>query len=140
MGFPQVLRTSPREAFGRKVAANQHWQFLMADRATEIENARTLYLKAALRRDAGEVFPEPEASMAKFYGTRLALDMARDAVQAFGGLGFACEVGADAPPPPPPGPVEAIYRDSKIGEIYEGTNEILRWVVARRIFGKEITG
>ena len=127
---------STREAFGRKLAANQHWQFLMAERATEIENARTLYLKAALRRDAGEVFPEPEASMAKFYGSRLAVDMARDAVQAFGGLGFARELSADGTQ----GPVEAIYRDSKIGEIYEGTNEILKWVIARNIFGKEIAG
>ncbi|WP_211318746.1 acyl-CoA dehydrogenase family protein [Nocardioides silvaticus] len=121
---------------GRKLAANQHWQFLMAERATEIENARSLYLKAALRRDAGEVFPEPEASMSKFYGSRLAVDMARDAIQVFGGLGFARELSADSTP----GPVEAIYRDSKIGEIYEGANEILKWVVARNIFGKEITG
>jgi alkylation response protein AidB-like acyl-CoA dehydrogenase len=131
-----VAHLSTREAFGRKIAANQHWQFLLADRATEIENARNLYLKAALRRDAGEVFPEPEASMAKQYGSRLAVDMARDAVQAFGGLGFARETGADGTP----GPVEAIYRDSKIGEIYEGTNEILKWVIARSVFGKEITG
>lgn len=131
-----VAHLSTREAFGRKLAANQHWQFLLADRATEIENARNLYLKAALRRDAGEVFPEPEAAMAKQYGSRLAVDMARDAVQAFGGLGFARELGADGTA----GPVEAIYRDSKIGEIYEGTNEILKWVIARNIFGKEITG
>lgn len=131
-----VGHLSTREAFGRKLAANQHWQFLMADRATEIENARSLYLKASLRRDAGEVFPEPEASMAKFYGSRLAVDMARDAVQVFGGLGFARELSADGTA----GPVEAIYRDSKIGEIYEGTNEVLKWVIARNIFGKEITG
>ncbi|MBZ4015032.1 acyl-CoA dehydrogenase family protein [Streptomyces purpurogeneiscleroticus] len=131
-----VAHLSTREAFGRKLAANQHWQFLMAERATEIENARNLYLKAALRRDDGEMFPEPEAAMAKQYGSRLAVDMARDAVQAFGGLGFARELSADGTP----GPVEAIYRDSKIGEIYEGTNEVLKWVIARGIFGKEITG
>lgn len=131
-----VAHLSTREAFGRKLAANQHWQFLLADRATEIENARNLYLKAALRRDAGEVFPEPEAAMAKQYGSRLAVDMARDAVQAFGGLGFARELSADGTP----GPVEAIYRDSKIGEIYEGANEVLKWAIARGIFGKEITG
>ena len=131
-----VAHLSTREAFGRKVAANQHWQFLMAERATELENARTLYLKAALRRDSGVKFPEPEAAMAKYYGSRLAVDLARDAVQAFGGLGFARELSADGTP----GPVEAIYRDSKIGEIYEGTNEILKWVVARQIFGKEVTG
>ena len=62
--------------------------------------------------------------------------MARDAVQAHGGLGFARELSADGTP----GPVEAIYRDSKIGEIYEGTNEIQKWIIARRIFGKDITG
>ncbi|GAA1209741.1 acyl-CoA dehydrogenase [Prauserella alba] len=131
-----VAHLSTREAFGRKLAANQHWQFRMAERAAEIDNARTLYLKAALRRDAGETFAEPEASMAKFSGSALAVDMARDAVQAFGGLGFVREQGADGTP----GPVEAIYRDSKIGEIYEGANEILKGVVARTIFGKEITG
>lgn len=131
-----VAHLASRRAFGRPVAANQHWQFLMAERATEIENARTLYLKAALRRDAGELFPEPEAAMAKHYATRLAVDLARDAVQAFGGLGFARELSADGTA----GPVEAIYRDSKIGEIYEGTNEIQKWIIARDIFGKEAVG
>ncbi|WP_406864729.1 acyl-CoA dehydrogenase family protein [Streptomyces sp. HUAS MG47] len=131
-----VAHLTSRHAFGKPVAANQHWQFLLADRATEIENARTLYLKAALRRDAGELFPDPEAAMAKHYATRLSVDMARDAVQAFGGLGFARELSADGTP----GPVEAIYRDSKIGEIYEGTNEIQKWIIARTIFGKEVTG
>lgn len=131
-----VAHLTTRQAFGRPIAANQHWQFLLAERATEIENARSLYLKAALRRDAGELFPEPEAAMAKYYGTRLSVDMARDAVQAFGGLGFAQEVGADGTK----GPVEAIYRDSKIGEIYEGTNEIQKWIIARGIFGKDTVG
>ena len=74
--------------------------------------------------------------MAKHYATPLSVDIAHDAVQALGGLGFARELSADATP----GPVEAIYRDSKIGEIYEGTNEIQKWVIARNIFGKEITG
>lgn len=131
-----VDHLSRRHAFGKPVAANQHWQFLLADRATEIDNARTLYTKAALRLDAGNPFPEPEAAMAKAYGTRLSVDIARDAVQAFGGLGFARELGADGSA----GPVEALYRDSKIGEIYEGTNEIQKWVIARQIFGREITG
>ncbi|SFO23202.1 butyryl-CoA dehydrogenase [Pseudonocardia ammonioxydans] len=125
-----------REAFGGPLAAKQHWQFLMADRATELEVARDLYLKAALRLDSGIPFPEPEAAMAKLFGTRLSADIARDAVQAFGGLGFTSRRGADDAP----GPVEAIYRDSKIGEIYEGANEVQKWVIARQIFGREITG
>lgn len=131
-----VARLATRTAFGRPIAANQHWQFLMAQRATELENARSLYLKAALRRDAGVTFPEPEAAMAKYYGTQLSVDMARDAVQALGGMGFARELGADSSP----GPVEAIYRDSKIAEICESTNEIQRWVIARQIFGRDVAG
>ncbi|WP_330246681.1 MULTISPECIES: acyl-CoA dehydrogenase family protein [unclassified Streptomyces] len=131
-----VAHLTTRHTFGRPIAANQHWQFLLADRATEIENARTLYTKAALRLDAGNPSPDPEAAMAKHYATRLSVDMARDAVQAFGGLGFARERGADGRL----GPVEAIYRDSKIGEIYEGTNEIQKWVIARQIFGRDVIG
>lgn len=127
---------SGRHAFGGPLAGKQHWQFLMADRATELEVARNLYLKAALRLDSGIPFPEPEAAMAKHYGTRLSVDIARDAVQAFGGLGFTYQRGADDAL----GPVEAIYRDSKIGEIYEGANEVQKWVIARQIFGRDITG
>lgn len=125
-----------RSAFGGLLGAKQHWQFLMARRATQLESARSLYLKAAMRPDEGQPFPEPEAALAKLIGTELAVDMARDAVQAFGGLGFTFERGADGLP----GPVEAFYRDSKIGEIYEGANEVQQWVIARQIFGGDITG
>ncbi|MGV9718303.1 acyl-CoA dehydrogenase family protein [Rhodococcus pyridinivorans] len=131
-----VAHLKSRHAFGGSLASKQHWQFLMADYATDLDVARTLYLKAALRLDAGERFPEPEAAMAKLRGTDLAARIARDAVQAFGGLGFVRELGADGTE----GPVEAIYRDSKIGEIYEGANEIQRWVLARQIFGRDHTG
>jgi butyryl-CoA dehydrogenase len=128
------LRT--RVAFGEPLGAKQHWQFLMADRATELETARDLYLKAAIRLDAGNPFPEPEAAMAKLVGTRLSVDIARDAVQAFGGLGFTVDQGATGLAMP----IEAIYRDSKIGEIYEGANEVQKWVIARQILGRDITG
>ena len=131
-----VQRLKTRKAFGRPVAANQHWQFRMAERATEIENARNLYLKAALRMDAGVAFPEPEAAMAKWYGTNLAAELAREGVQVFGGYGFTRELGADGSHYR----VEEIYRDCKIAEIYEGTNEIQKLVIARAIFGKDITG
>ncbi|GAA1754263.1 hypothetical protein GCM10009710_36990 [Aeromicrobium alkaliterrae] len=125
-----------RSAFGGLLASKQHWQFVMARRAAQIECARSLYLKAAVRLDGGVRFPEPEAAMAKLLGSEAAVEMARDAVQAFGGLGFTVERGADGLE----GPVEAIYRDSKIGEIYEGSNEIQQWVIARHIFGREISG
>lgn len=131
-----VAHLKSRHAFGGSLASTQHWQFRMADYAADLEAARSLYLKAALRLDAGERFPEPEAAMAKLRGTELAAHIARDAVQAFGGMGFVRSLGADDTP----GPVEAIYRDSKIGEIYEGANEIQKWVLARQIFGREHTG
>jgi len=125
-----------RRAFGKRIAEFQHWQFKMAERATQIENARNLYAKAALRMDEGIEFPEPEAAMAKYYGTELAVDMARDAIQAFGGYGFARELAHDGSTYR----LEEIYRDSKIAEIYEGTNEIQKWVIARTMFGKDVTG
>lgn len=131
-----VQRLTKRRAFGKSIAQNQHWQFVMATRATEIENARNLYLKAALRLDAGHAFPEPEAAMAKWYGTNLAGEFAREAVQIFGGYGFMRELAADASHYR----VEEIYRDCKIAEIYEGANEIQKLVIARNIFGKQITG
>ena len=84
-----------REAFGKKIGSFQHWQFRMAERATEIENARNLYLKAARRLDEGEAFPELEAAMAKHYATELSVDMARDAIQIMGGYGFLRELAAD---------------------------------------------
>ncbi|MFI9779492.1 acyl-CoA dehydrogenase family protein [Streptomyces sp. NPDC051956] len=111
--------------------------FLMAERAAVIENARTLYLEAALRRDAGEIFPEPEAAMAKRYGIRLAVGVARRADQACGGLGFPRELSADDTP----GPVEAIYHDSRIGENPRGNQgdpEVDHCPEHR--LGKEITG
>lgn len=131
-----VAQLTSRHAFGGSLASKQHWQFLMADYATRIETARDLYLKAALRLDSGIPFPEPEAAMAKYTGTQLAVDIARDAVQAHGGLGFTAQRGDDDLE----GPVEAIYRDSKIGEIYEEANEVQKWVIARQIFGRDHTG
>ena len=131
-----VQRLKSRKAFGKSLAQFQHWQFKLAERATEIENARNLYMKAALRMDAGEAFPEPEAAMAKWYATNLAAEFARDGVQIFGGYGFMKELAADGSHYR----VEEIYRDCKIAEIYEGTNEIQKLVIARAIFGKDVTG
>jgi alkylation response protein AidB-like acyl-CoA dehydrogenase len=131
-----VAHLRQRRAFGRALAQFQHWQFRMADHATRLENARNLYAKAARLMDEGIAFPEPEASMAKAYGTELAVDMARDAIQAMGGYGFLREVAADGTSLR----VEEIYRDAKIAEIYEGTNEIQRMITARSIFGKGVVG
>jgi alkylation response protein AidB-like acyl-CoA dehydrogenase len=84
--------------------------------------------------DAGTDFPEPEAAMAKFYATELAVDMARDAIQIMGGYGYMRSLSHDGFS----SPVEAIYRDAKIAEIYEGTNKIQRMIVARAIFGRDM--
>lgn len=131
-----VDRMKSRRLFGKALAEMQHWQFRVADRATEIENARNLYLKAALRKDSGIAFPEPEAAMAKYYSTNLAGDFAREAVQVFGGYGFMRELSEDGSHYH----VGEIYRDVKIAEIYEGANEIQKWIIARHIFGKDVTG
>ncbi len=125
-----------RTAFGKKLAESQYWQFRLAEYAARIEAARSLYQKAAYRKDLGVEFPEPEAAMAKFTGTQLAVDIARDAVQVFGGYGYMRELSHDGSTYK----VEELYRDSKITEIYEGANEIQKMLVAREIFGKEFTG
>jgi alkylation response protein AidB-like acyl-CoA dehydrogenase len=130
----EYLKT--REAFGKKIAQFQYWQIRMAEMFTQVENARSLCYKAAFRRDQGVEFPEPEAAMAKYYASAIAGDVAREAVQVFGGYGYTRLLGADQSTYK----VEQIYRDCKIAEIYEGTNEIQRFVIARQIFGKEYTG
>jgi alkylation response protein AidB-like acyl-CoA dehydrogenase len=124
-----------REAFGKKIGQFQYWQFRLAERAIQIENARNLYSKAALRMDQGVEFPEPEAAGAKYYGTECAAEMAREAIQIFGGYGYMRRLEHDQSTYK----VEEIYRDCKIAEIYEGTNEIQKMIIARGIFGKEFT-
>jgi len=126
---------SQRKVFGQEIAAFQHWQFKYADHAIAIENARNLYQKAAVNYDKGNK-AQPLMAMAKVAGSELAVNVARDAIQACGGYGFARRMSADGVD----WPLEAIYRDAKIGEIYEGANEVQRWAIARDIFGRAITG
>lgn len=126
---------SRRKVFGQELARFQHWQFTFADHAIALESARSLYQKAAYLLDT-EGDAGVEAAMAKVAGSRLAVDMARDAIQACGAYGFVRELSATGDYYP----LEAIYRDAKIGEIYEGANEIQRWIVARQIFGRELVG
>ena len=127
-----VRHMKERTMFGHTLAEMQYWQFRLAERMTQITMARDLCYKAALRHDGGEEFPEPETAMAKAYGTQVAGDMARDAVQVFGGYGCMSRLGIDGSV----FKVERIYRDAKSPEIYEGTNEIQKWMVARQIFGR----
>lgn len=131
-----VHRLQTREVFGRPLGAMQHWQFVMAQRATEIECARSLYQKAAMLLDRGDQTAEPEAAMAKAYGTRLANDLVREAIQVHGALGFSRQVGETGESVR----LEEMYRDAKILEIFEGANELQQWIVARRLIGRDITG
>ncbi|NMO05276.1 acyl-CoA dehydrogenase [Gordonia sp. TBRC 11910] len=131
-----VHRLQTREVFGRPLGAMQHWQFQMAQRATELECARGLYQKAAMLLDQGDATAEPEAAMAKAYGTRLANDLVREAIQIHGAIGFARQVGETGESVR----LEEMYRDAKILEIFEGANELQQWIVARRLLGRDITG
>lgn len=131
-----VHRLRTRQVFGGPLGAMQHWQFTMAQRATEIECARSLYQKAAMLLDRGDLTAEPEAAMAKAYGTRLANDLVRDAIQIYGALGFARKVSESGESVR----LEEMYRDAKILEIFEGANEVQQWIVARGLIGRDITG
>jgi alkylation response protein AidB-like acyl-CoA dehydrogenase len=130
-----VERLRTRQVFGAPLGAMQHWQYTMAKHATSIECARSLYQKAALLLDRGSS-AEPEAAMAKAYGTKVANDVVRDAVQIHGALGFARQVGATGESVR----LEEMYRDAKILEIFEGANELQQWIVARHLIGRDVTG
>jgi alkylation response protein AidB-like acyl-CoA dehydrogenase len=131
-----VQRLRTRQVFGGPLGAMQHWQFTMAQRATEIECARTLYQKAATLLDRGDRNAEPEAAMAKAYGTRLANDLIREAIQIHGALGFARQVAETGESVR----LEEMYRDAKILEIFEGANELQQWIIARQLIGRDVTG
>ncbi len=108
-----------REAFGRKIAEFQAISHKLADMATKVEAARLLTYKAAWVVDHGELDPML-ASMAKTYAGRIAVEVADEAIQIFGGYGYIGEYE-----------VERFYRDAKITEIYEGTREIQKNTIAR---------
>jgi len=121
-----------RHVFGQPLAKFQYWQFKFADYATQLESARNLYVKAAIAEDKTRPSVQNLCSMAKLIGSSLAGDVARDAIQVCGGYGFVKELADTGQEYP----LEAIYRDSKIGEIYEGANEIQKLIIARHVFGR----
>jgi len=108
-----------RVQFGQPIAANQAIQFMLADMATSIDAARLLVWRAAEKLDRGQRATK-EAAMAKFYAADVAMRVTTDAVQILGGYGYMRDY-----------PVEKMMRDAKITQIYEGTNQIQRGVVAR---------
>ena len=110
-----------RESFGRPIVEHQAVAFRLADMATQLEAAHQLVLHAARLRDAGEPCLK-EASMAKLFASEAAERICSDAIQVHGGYGYLRDF-----------PVERIFRDVRIAQIYEGTSDIQRIVIARSI-------
>ena len=117
--FEEALKYSQqRMAFGQPISNFQAIQFMLADMATEIDAARLLARKAAWKQDIGARFTM-EASIAKLFASEMATRVTHKAIQIHGGYGYSREY-----------PVERMYRDARITEIYEGTSEIQRLVIA----------
>jgi alkylation response protein AidB-like acyl-CoA dehydrogenase len=113
-----------RKAFGQPIGEFQGLRFLLADLAAQIEAARALTHAAAARKDRGEP-ARKEVAMAKLLASRAAMDAGVKAVQVFGGYGYMKDY-----------PVERYFRDAKVTEIYEGTSEIQRLVIASELFAE----
>ena len=110
-----------RTAFGKKIIDHQGLGFLLADMAAAVDSARATYLDAARRRDAGLDYAR-QASVAKLVATDAAMKVTTDAVQVLGGYGYTRDF-----------PVERFMREAKITQIFEGTNQIQRLVIARSL-------
>jgi len=116
-----IAYAKERRAFGKRIAAFQAIQWMLADAATEIEAARALLYKAAWLKEEGRPYLK-EASMAKMFATEMAERVCRNAIQVHGGYGYIRGME-----------VERLYRDAKITQIYEGTNQIQRTIIAREL-------
>ncbi|WP_374447323.1 acyl-CoA dehydrogenase [Stella sp.] len=110
-----------RKSFGRPIIEHQAVAFRLADMATQIRAARLMTLDAAAKRDRGEPCLT-EAAMAKLFASEIAEKVASDAIQIHGGYGYLADF-----------PVERIYRDVRICQIYEGTSDIQRMLIARAV-------
>ena len=117
-----VRYAGERQQFGRAIAEFQGVQFMLADMATQVEAARALVYRAAAMIDAGAEGVTSAAAMAKLFAGDTAMRVTTDAVQVLGGYGYIREF-----------PVERMMRDAKITQIYEGTNQIQRMVMARQV-------
>jgi alkylation response protein AidB-like acyl-CoA dehydrogenase len=117
-----VAYAAERHQFGKPIKDNQAIQFKLADMATRITAARTLLHEAARTKDRGQSVTQL-ASMAKLFASETAMWVTTQAVQIFGGYGYVKDY-----------PVEKLFRDAKVTEIYEGTSEIQRIVIARELY------
>jgi alkylation response protein AidB-like acyl-CoA dehydrogenase len=112
-----------RKQFGKRIAEFQGVQFDLAEMAVDVEAARLMTYNAARLRDAGLPFVT-QAAMAKYFASQVAERVASKAIEVFGGVGFTKDY-----------PVEKLYRDAKIGRIYEGTSNMQRLTIAKGILG-----
>jgi alkylation response protein AidB-like acyl-CoA dehydrogenase len=118
-----IAYTKQRKQFGKAIADFQGVQFQLARAATELEAARLMVYHAARLRDAGQPFLTP-AAMCKLFAADMAEHVSSLAVQLFGGYGYVKDY-----------PVEKLYRDAKIGQIYEGTSNLQLQTIAKQILG-----
>jgi len=116
-----IAYAKQREQFGKPIIDHQGVGFLLADMAAGVESARAMYLAAARRRDAGLAYTR-QASIAKLVATDMAMQVTTDAIQVLGGAGYTRDF-----------PVERYFREAKVMQIFEGTNQIQRLVIARQI-------
>jgi alkylation response protein AidB-like acyl-CoA dehydrogenase len=116
-----VAYAKERETFGKPIIEHEGVGFLLADMATAVESGRAVMLEAARRRDAGLPFSR-QASIAKRLATDTAMRVSTDAVQVLGGAGYTEDF-----------PVERMMREAKVMQIFEGTNQIQRLVIARHL-------
>src|ERR1700683_196978 len=116
-----IAYAKERRQFGKPIADFQAVQFELAEMATDVEASRLLVYNGARMRDAGLPFVT-EAAMAKYFSSQIAENVASRAVEIFGGVGFTKDY-----------PVEKLYRDAKIGRIYEGTSTIHKMTLAKQI-------
>jgi alkylation response protein AidB-like acyl-CoA dehydrogenase len=119
-----VAYARERKSFGQPIGQHQMVQWMLADMATSIEAARMLTWRAAWLKDTGAVFGAA-AAMAKLWASETAMKVTTDAIQVHGGYGFIKEYQ-----------VERYFRDAKITQIYEGTSQIQKLVIARRLSRK----
>jgi acyl-CoA dehydrogenase len=116
-----IAYAKDRNQFGAPIINNQGVSFMLADMATKVEAARLLTWQAAWMADQGMSVTE-KSSMAKCFASDTAMQVTTDAVQVFGGYGYMKDY-----------PVEKLMRDAKLLQIYEGTNQIQRMVIARQL-------
>lgn len=117
-----IIYSKQRHQFGKPISAFQGIQFMLADMAMKVESARALVYATARMIDAGEKKYSKESAMCKCYASDVAMQVTTDAVQILGGYGYMKEY-----------PVEKMMRDAKITQIYEGTNQIQRMIIASNL-------